>query len=88
MASIEEIREGLIECVDKANEIASRARLNLMMSHELNAALSGLWGQGIPLSTDFADMQHLAIEAAEANKSIQEMMEDFVGKAPDYSSRL
>jgi hypothetical protein len=88
VASIEEIREGLVECVNKANEINGSAILCMMMANELNASLSGLWGQGIPLSTDFADMQQLAIEAAQASEGIREMMQEFVGKALDYSSRL
>lgn len=88
MSDVEELREGLLECVEKSKEVQGMALLNMQMSAELAALLNGLWGQGAPNSPDFMDMVRLAMESRTRNEEIIGMMKEFVGKALDYSSRL
>lgn len=88
MSSVEEIRNGLLECVEKAKEVNGMALMCAQMSAELRALLAGLWGAGAPPSPDFTDMQALALRAREDSEHIREFMQEFVGKALDYSSRL
>jgi cell division GTPase FtsZ len=88
MSDVEEIRARLQEAVDKSQEIRGMAMMCKQMSNELRALLVALWGSGIPPSVDFTDMVELASSAHEQSEGIETMMQAFVGKALDYSSRL
>jgi hypothetical protein len=88
VSDVEEIRARLQEAVDKSGEIRGMAMMTMQMSSELRALLVGLWGSGIPASPDFTDMVELAVSSRERAEELHNMMQAFVGKALDYSSRL